>query len=924
MTQIPAELAAIYAKLQGIRQRKDLKLRPTHHLVETFRGLDKVERPLKLRYYQVQGVFHLLAMKRFVLGDDTGLGKTLETIATLCYIWEKDPQRKVVILTTKSAVNQWAKEFSRFTREVDVTVVKALTPVKRAAVREAFYTAQGSHPQVLVMNYALARTDFSFLQEWTDYVLILDECFHYHTPVTLADGTMELIGKIVSQRQPVEVLSWNVEKGCVEPCKVVDWHRNPLVRGSRKSLLSLSFQYGGNVRVTRNHKFALLDGTEVEAGKLQKGSSVSFLCQSTPTKEQWQIVLGGLLGDSCLSHPDRTLSGVVFCHSEKQQTYLEYKREVLSSLGVSEIRFEPSGYNADAAKGGRFRLHGNPALASFFESARIWSGKRKRVTLSWLDRINPLGLAVWYADDGSLSTHTTLEGVDRYSISIHTSGFSLAEQELLCGWLRWKWGVHAEIKSTKERSDREGVSRKSYPYLYLPHDSAVLFLSLLPGAFPGVEYKFPGRNLLNLGLQTPVLSLILDHVVEKKVWEPAGNSSKYVYNLEVEGNHNYFANGLLVTNCTAVKNPSAQIHKVCKHLAGKAQRVWGLTATLIKNNLIEGYGIYKVVAPWVFEMSKTDFMRHFCVTKMQRIAGSNRQIPVVVGYRKKDILRFKETIDPYFIGRAKHDVDDELPTLLCHQVDVGLTSAQQELYAEALSGVLQVGEGDNADHKEVSQLTAIIYCQQVVNHPSLLSREGDSKKFEALLDMLTEGDLADEKVIVFSRFRKMIDLIAPALNARHKGKKKYCVRITGAETSLEREEAQDAFQDLESDTRVVCITMAGSDAINLQAAKAIIFYDTPWSAGDYLQILGRMIRIGSLHKSVFAIHLISRDTVDDRVMAVLLSKMGLVESVLGKKLKGLENDGDPFQIAQESGTKQLFESLWEDASKLAKRAKGGV
>jgi SWI/SNF-related matrix-associated actin-dependent regulator of chromatin subfamily A member 5 len=536
---LPPEMAALYEKLKSLRSRTDLSVRPSRYLVETFRGFDGGVRPFQLRYYQVQGLLHLLLMNRFILGDDCGLGKTLETLAALGFLWEKNPNGKVIVLTTKSAVTQWAGEFRKFMQGVEVVIFKG-TPQKRAKLREHFLGLTG--PSVLVMNYALARADFTNLQDWKDYTLVLDEC-------------------------------------------------------------------------------------------------------------------------------------------------------------------------------------------------------------------------------------------------------------------------------------------------------------------------------------------------------------------------------------TAVKNPSAQIHKVCKHLATQAQRVWGLTATLIKNHLIEGYGIYKVVAPWVFPMSKTDFMYQFCVTRMQRLPGTRRQVPVVVGYRKKDIVRFKEVIDPFFLGRAKHEVASELPALICHQVDVGLSDAQQTLYAEALSEVLQIGEGDAAESKEVSQLTAIIYCQQIVNHPQLISREGDSLKLNALLEMLSEGDLASEKVIVFSRFRKMIDIIVPALQNLHKDKKDYCVRITGSETPVMREQNQRLFQDPESDTNVICITMAGSDAINLQAAKAIIFYDSPWSAGDYLQILGRMIRIGSAHDSVFAIHLIASQTVDDRVMTVLNTKMGLIEGVLGKKLKGIE-DND-FQISQESGTKDLFAALREDAQKLA-------
>lgn len=539
------EAARVYAKLQAIRSRDDLTLRPTKYLRESFVTLGGQEVPLKLRYYQVQGILHLLSMRRFILGDDTGLGKTLQTIASLCYVWEKNPDQKAIILTTKSAVPQWASEFKKFTQGVRVFVNSSQGgPSKRHKRYEQFLKQEG--PTVIIMNYSLARTDFTTLQDWEGFILIGDEI-------------------------------------------------------------------------------------------------------------------------------------------------------------------------------------------------------------------------------------------------------------------------------------------------------------------------------------------------------------------------------------TAVKNPRAKVHQAVKHLSKNAARVWGLTATLIKNNLMEGYGIYKVTVPWLFK-SQAAFMDSYCVTRLQKIAGSNRQIPVVVGYRKHHIKAFKKKIDPYYLGRPKHEVATELPTLVCRQVKVAMSADQAELYEEALAGCIQIGEGDDAKEVETNHLTAITRCQQIVNHPKLLERSGASKKLEMLLEMLSSGDLAEEKVIIFTRFKTMVNIIVPALQALNKkGPKEnrsseYCVRITGDEGPDERESAKVKFQDPNSKTKIVCITMAGSDAINLQAARAIIFYDTPWSAGDYLQILGRMIRIGSEHDSVYALHLVAKDTIDKRIMEVLMKKMNVLEGVLGQRLKGLDED-ENFKIKSESGTKELFEALQRDAMK---------
>ena len=526
----------VLTKLKAIRARTDLALRPTKHLKTTFTDFSGRERELKIRYYQVQGIMHLI---RFVLGDDTGLGKTLMVIASLCFLWEKDPNRKVIVLTKKSAAPQWVDEFSKFATGVKVYTCQG-TAVQRKTILQQFKKETG--PAVVVMGYRSAVQDFSSMQQMKDFILVADEA-------------------------------------------------------------------------------------------------------------------------------------------------------------------------------------------------------------------------------------------------------------------------------------------------------------------------------------------------------------------------------------SAFKNPKTQVHQVCRNLGERAERVWGLTATLIMNRLMEGYGIYQVVMPGLFQefgksMNEKAFMMHFAITKQQNIGG-NRFITVITGYHPERIREFKEIIDVYYLGRPKHEVATDLPVLISKVVEVPLTPFQMTKYAEAINGLLETGKGDQTVEKEVTKLAAIAYCQEIVNHLELIDCEGDSPKLDALIDMLVEeGDFANDKIIVFTRFEKLVSLIM----ARLKKEKIPAVRVTGKETGDQRKAAMAAFQNPDSDVRVICITTAGSDAINLQAAKAIVCFDTPWSAGEFLQLLGRMIRIGSEHDRCYVIHLVAKNgngkTVDHRVLEVMAKKMELVEAVLGKRLKG-ENDNTV--IAVENEISDLFQSLRQDA-----------
>jgi len=371
---------------------------------------------------------------------------------------------------------------------------------------------------------------------------------------------------------------------------------------------------------------------------------------------------------------------------------------------------------------------------------------------------------------------------------------------------------------------------------------------------------------------------------------------------------------LIVDEASAVKNHLTETHKHVRYMSKNASRVVGLTATMIENRLTEGWGIYNALVPGLFG-NYPWFMKEFCVTQMMPIPGSNRKIPTIVGYRAGAVERFKEMIFPYFIGRSKLEVATELPPLTRRTVQVPLSKVQKEKYEEALSGTLMVTKDGVEEEKATTKLTSLIYCQQIVNHPELIGALGDSGKMDALMELLTQGELSDDdcKVIVFSRFKTMIDLIMAELTRCGIG----CTRITGAENEKQREIAKKAFQNVNSKERVICVTEASKQAVNLQSAKAIVFVDTPWSAGDFIQILGRMIRIGSQHDSVLAYHLVAQMngamTIDGHVLRTLGKKIKLVESVLGKRIKG-DSDED-VEVLPKNDISELFDALRQDAQR---------
>lgn len=347
---------------------------------------------------------------------------------------------------------------------------------------------------------------------------------------------------------------------------------------------------------------------------------------------------------------------------------------------------------------------------------------------------------------------------------------------------------------------------------------------------------------------------------------------------------------LVMDEAHTVKNHKGKIHEAVANLAKCCHRVYGLTATPVKNRLMEFYSLFRIIVPGLFPKISW-FQNEYCVTKLQRIGGG-RSVPIVVGYRNLD--KFVQDIEPYYLAKRKHEVAAELPRLVTRELKCELTDLQEELYDMAEAGLLE--KDSDPDSSSAAILGAMTYVQEAVDAPNLLNDQdgepyvGDSPKIDTLLELL-ENELDGTKTIIFSRFERMISLIEDTL----KKKEIKCVRITGKENKAShRERAKSLFQNKDSGVNVILITEAGSESINLQAAEHFVLVDSPWSFGTYTQLIGRMIRIGSSHQMVVATHLMAvrqngNKTIDHYVIKKLKSKKALVDKVAGEGLKdGLE------------------------------------
>lgn len=363
---------------------------------------------------------------------------------------------------------------------------------------------------------------------------------------------------------------------------------------------------------------------------------------------------------------------------------------------------------------------------------------------------------------------------------------------------------------------------------------------------------------------------------------------------------------LVMDEAHVVKNSSSKIHKALYEVQKSCERVVAMTATPVKNRLMEFFAIFRITCPFLFP-KVTHFMNEFCIVKMQKIGGG-RQVPIVVGHSKAQIEAFVEKIEPYYLSRRKHEVAKELPELITREVLCVLSKEQQDLYEAAeIEAEIAKAEAD-PDEPDVSAMRCMTLIQQASNAPQLLENEdgvpyeGESSKLEALVEILQNSP--DAKVIVFSRFKKMINLI----EARLKKEKIASLRITGDEDAKERRANREVYQSPESGVNVMLITTAGTESLNLQATEYIVCVDSPWSWGDYVQLIGRSIRIGSKNLAVYVIHLVAvlaggRETIDHHVVKTLRDKRKLADAVSGEALQG------GLEFAEEDMAREVAEII---------------
>ena len=315
-----------------------------------------------------------------------------------------------------------------------------------------------------------------------------------------------------------------------------------------------------------------------------------------------------------------------------------------------------------------------------------------------------------------------------------------------------------------------------------------------------------------------------------------------------------------------IKNATSQTAQAVKQL--NSQHKLALSGTPIENKLEELWSVFDFLMPG-FLFSMADFNSRYVNPIMER------QDKIVE-------KRLKLQIYPFILRRMKRDVAKDLPDKVENIAYCELTDEQKDFYLQVLDStkeeLFKSIEQNGLEKSRLSIFSALLRMRQICCHPRLYDKNNvknviSSGKFEKLKVMLEEIVSEGHRILLFSQFVDMLDIIKAWLD---KTGIKY-EYLTGK--TKDRQAAVERFNTDPTIPIFLISLKAGGTGLNLTGADYVIHYDPWWNPAVEDQATDRAYRIGQT-KKVFVYRLITKNTVEEKIQKLKTVKRNLVDSVI--------------------------------------------
>ena len=308
---------------------------------------------------------------------------------------------------------------------------------------------------------------------------------------------------------------------------------------------------------------------------------------------------------------------------------------------------------------------------------------------------------------------------------------------------------------------------------------------------------------------------------------------------------------LILDEAQVMKNDRT---KIAQHLRNfEVKNTFALSGTPIENHMGELWSIFQIVLPGLLP-AKREFLK----------------MPAEL------VARF---VQPFIMRRKKEDVLQELPDLTEVIYRNDLQDSQKAIYLAQLQQMQErvlkaTDEELNRDKIEI--LSGLMRLRQICDTPALFLEDyqGDSGKLDSLGELLEQIKSSNHRVLVFSQFRGMLDLIERELQ----NLEMEAFKITGSTPAKDRQEMTTAFNDGQKDAFLISLK-AGGVGLNLTGADTVILVDLWWNPAVEAQAIGRAHRMGQ-ERNVEVYRMITRGTIEEKIQELQESKKSLISTIL--------------------------------------------
>ncbi|HEX5603808.1 MAG TPA: DEAD/DEAH box helicase, partial [Pyrinomonadaceae bacterium] len=329
---------------------------------------------------------------------------------------------------------------------------------------------------------------------------------------------------------------------------------------------------------------------------------------------------------------------------------------------------------------------------------------------------------------------------------------------------------------------------------------------------------------------------------------------------------------VILDEAQAIKNANTETTKAARLLKGR-QRL-ALSGTPIENHLGELWSLFEFLNPGMLGSSA-----------VFQSSTNGAQKP-----DEESRTMLSRALRPFILRRTKQQVAKELPAKLEQTIYCEMDELQRRQYEELRDyyrqSLLEKVSRQGINKSKIQILEALLRLRQTACHPALIAGSVDdvtpNAKLDVLLPRLSEVTEEGHKAIVFSQFTSFLAIIRKRLNDQNVVYEYLDGKTRNRGVAVER------FQR-DPDCKLFLISLkAGGQGLNLTAAEYVFLLDPWWNPAVEAQAIDRAHRIGQTNR-VFAYRLITRDTVEEKVLALQSSKRDLADAIINADNSVLRN-----------------------------------